>query len=141
MTINRVEWKCRCLDPDCEGKTTEPDQLLVASVDLLSDKVNHAILLTSGLRCGEHNRAEGGSENSHHLPGRHSAGTGAADIKCVGVSVKQCWLAVTKSLPISQMGIGINEWGLHIDIRGYHKLWIQSKLLTHKNGYTYIAGL
>ena len=66
--FSRHEFHCRC----CGRAELNPR--LVEALQELRDLAGRAVRITSGYRCPDHNRAEGGSKRSQHLLGN------AADI-------------------------------------------------------------
>lgn len=73
--FSQSEFKCKhCGQVKC-------DKELLAKMELLRTKLgNKPIVVTSGYRCPQHNKAVGGVKNSQHVEGK------AADIKVRGKS-------------------------------------------------------
>lgn len=71
--------------------------------------------INSGVRCPAHNANVGGVYNSRHVIGD------AADI-ALPEGLDSTYLAdVAKKCGAD--GIGIYEWGVHVDMRGYSSRW------------------
>lgn len=78
---------------------------------------------SSGFRCHDHNdalakRGFAPSHHSQHLVGR------AIDItQARGMSINRM-AEIADSIPaLSSGGIGVYDWGIHIDTRGYRARW------------------
>jgi uncharacterized protein YcbK (DUF882 family) len=61
--FSRTEFACRC---GCGEDRIHPD--LIATLQRARDIYSKSMTITSGVRCLDHNRAEGGSPTSSHLP-------------------------------------------------------------------------
>lgn len=68
------EMKCKCGGKYCTGYPAVINKQLMKNLDYLREKDGHAITITSGLRCKQHNKNEGGATGSYHTKGQ------AADI-------------------------------------------------------------
>jgi hypothetical protein len=62
------EFRCRCGRPDCDAPT-EPAQELVDRLDLLRQRLQRPVIISSGLRCIVWNSHEHGEFDSGHLDG------------------------------------------------------------------------
>jgi uncharacterized protein YcbK (DUF882 family) len=77
----------------------------------------------SGFRCHNHNdgmikRGYPASPHSQHLIGR------AIDIRqAKGVSIERMAEIANSISEIAQGGLGVYDWGIHIDTRGYRARW------------------
>lgn len=69
-----------CHGKDCNGFPAEPEEKLVRLLDAARDHFCVAGIISSGVRCGQHNAEVGGVYNSRHLAGL------AADIRFVGIA-------------------------------------------------------
>ena len=75
------------------------------------------ISITSALRCAPHNASVGGSRASQHMRGT------AADIKVTN-HTGQALAAIAERVPqFKEGGIGVYEWGIHLDVRGGRARW------------------
>lgn len=71
--------------------------------------------LSCAYRCPSHNAEVGGVWNSQHVYGN------AADVqKPAGVSLQRLYDAAEAA---GADGIGIYDWGVHVDVRGYAARW------------------
>ena len=110
LTENFGLWEFQC---SCCGQVKIHPKL-VEMLQALREKVGKPVIITSGYRCPEHNKAVGGVKSSYHTRGM------AADIKVSGVSVSQiAQLAET----IGFNGIGIYPSFVHVDIRDEKARW------------------
>lgn len=84
----------------------------------IRDKFGKSWTPSSGYRTVAHNKSVGGEKNSQHLYGN------ACDIPAsrIGVSPKVLY-DFCDSLIGSAGGVGIYDWGVHIDVRGYRARW------------------
>ncbi len=101
------EFGCRCGKcPFRDGY--QIDRHLVICLQRIRDYIGEAMIVSSGLRCYERNKAEGGVEKSFHLLGR------AADIWCYDSKLrrKMVWMGLEMGLTI-----GVNPGYLHFDNR------------------------
>lgn len=111
----REEWRCQCGGKYCDGFPAEPQERLVRICDEIRARLGVPCAIVSaggsGVRCQRHNAEVGGAANSYHLSGR------AADLHS-GVSpqrMKQVAESVTAELCPGEGGIGIYDWGIHVD--------------------------
>lgn len=81
---------------------------LVDKLQQLRNALNRPIVITSGYRCEEHNRAVGGAQRSQHLLGR------AADIRVAGLTPEEV-AGVAEAVGFK--GIGIYPTFTHVDVR------------------------
>ncbi len=102
MHFKQSEFICPCC-----GKN-KINQLLIDKLELLREKANAPIIITSGYRCEKHNQEVGGAAASYHVKGM------AADIKCRGISPEQL---ASMAEEIGFGGIGIYPTWIHVDIR------------------------
>ena len=77
---NREEFRCKCGGKYCSGFPAEPSETLVRLAEDTRAHFGRPAHASSGLRCPEHNRREGGVENSRHLWGK------ALDFRVEGTS-------------------------------------------------------
>lgn len=74
------------------------------------------VTINSAYRTEVHNRAEGGSPTSQHKYGL------AADIVVQGVVPKEV-AKYAETLLASKGGIGLYDWGVHVDVRAKRSRW------------------
>ena len=124
LTENFYRDEFACNDGKCEycGGAAPMAMLLVDGVQLLRNKLKaagyaHVIVVSSGYRCLLYNMAIGSNDKSQHPKGC------AADIHVKGVPI---YIMLEFALEIPQFengGIGVYEWGLHLDTRGHRARW------------------
>ena len=97
------EFECRD-----SGSVVKLDSELLEKLQLLRDKLNNPINITSGYRTPECNKRVGGSSNSYHMKGM------AADIYSPFYTPTQ--IAKTAE-EVGFTGIGIYSAFVHVDVR------------------------
>ncbi len=107
---------------DCKGKhccgITKIDSDLVGFLQMIRANFGVAVVINSGYRCKDHNKAVGGASKSKHLEGM------AADINVKGIAP----IEVAKYCEsIGVKGIGLYDWGCHIDTRTKKGFWKTDK--------------
>ncbi len=109
--FKREEFRCQC--GRCGGFPVEPEEDLVRTLDQIREMLGVPIIINSGIRCTTHNANVGGVANSQHLYGRAadlhanaSPGTMKADAEAV--------MGATG-------GIGLYDWGIHVDTGDYSR--------------------
>ena len=111
--LSKSEFACQC---GCGFNDVAPDliKILQTCVDMIGDK----IIITSGCRCAEHNKKEGGSINSQHIQGK------AADFKIFKNGAQVDPESVANWLE-SRDGLGIGRYHnrVHLDVRGSNARW------------------
>lgn len=65
-----TEFKCKCGGKYCTGYPAEVDKSLVDNLQTMRDKYGKAITITSGLRCTNWNKIQGGVSGSSHTKGK-----------------------------------------------------------------------
>ena len=108
--FNRNEFECQC--GDC-GLDTVDAELLTALQDI-RDKFG-PLRITSGHRCEDHNKANGGNPNSYHLYGR------AADFQPLKADIIEVANYI-ESLDWKH-GLGVYDSFIHLDTRSYKARW------------------
>lgn len=112
------KWQCRC--GKCDVSAIAPHPMLVYVVDAISDEFAKkddygSLNLNSAIRCIDHNRSVGGGQYSMHVTGE------AADLSYVTKDGKlrprKLFLLTLPYLGKFINGLGIYNWGLHIDVR------------------------
>ena len=111
--FSRYEFACKC-DYGC-GLDTVDVKLLEFLEDIRSH-FNCAVIISSGHRCPQHNKDEGGEENSQHLLGK------AADFEVRGVGAWQVQNYFDNRFP-KRYGMGRYSDFTHIDVRPFRKRW------------------
>lgn len=113
--FSRREFRCRCGRKNCDAAPL--DMRLVYALQQLRDLIGVPIIINSALRCREHNRKVGGARNSRHLLGT------AADIRCADLSPVELRKFAEQVPAFAQGGIGIYDWGIHVDVRERRARW------------------
>jgi len=80
--FSREEFRCKCGGKHCAGFPAEPDKTLVALADDIRADFGAPAILSSGVRCKQHNANCGGVQNSRHLSGK------AMDFMVLGISAQ-----------------------------------------------------
>lgn len=88
--FRREEFRCPC--PRCGGFPEEPKEKLVRLAEQVRSHFDAPAVISSGVRCPEHNREVGGVANSRHLYGR------AVDLRVQG-QPPEAVVAYARSLP------------------------------------------
>lgn len=89
---------------------------LIKILQEIREHFGKSININSGFRTAIHNKKVGGSANSQHLYGL------AADIVVSGVEPQKVYDYACKLLPRSG-GVGLYNWGVHIDVRKEKSRW------------------
>lgn len=79
--FNKSEFACKC-GRYCDGFPAEISQKIVEVLDTVREYAGKPVVVSSGLRCKNHNIAVGGVGTSYHLTGR------AADFAICGYSAQ-----------------------------------------------------
>lgn len=111
--FGRHEFACKC--GKCGGYPVEPKEALIRKLDAFRERVGEPVYVNSGIRCEEHNAAVGGAKGSRHLYGD------AADIRCNGKIPEQLYEIADEIF--CDGGVGLYDWGIHVDARGYKARW------------------
>ena len=112
--FGRHEFACKC-GKHCDGYPVEPSEALLRVLDAIREETGLPVYINSGIRCAQHNEAVDGANNSRHLYGD------AADIRCPGKTPRELYNIADKLLPNG--GVGIYDWGVHVDTRGAKARW------------------
>ena len=112
--FGRHEFACKC--GKCGGYPAEPKERLVRALDEIREETGLPVYINSGVRCPEHNEAEGGADDSRHLYGD------AADIRCPGKMPSELY-NIADRIVGNTGGVGLYDWGIHVDTRGHRARW------------------
>lgn len=113
-------FKSREFDCKCKGycKNTMIEKQLINFLQQIRNHFDKPVIINSGYRCGEHNKAVGGARYSRHTIGA------AADIVVKGIEpvevAKYC-----ESIGIK--GIGLYDSFVHVDTRSVKSFWYSHK--------------
>lgn len=108
--FGRVEFMCNCEGKYCNGFPVEPSALLVKTADKVREHFGTACIVSSGVRCEQHNKNVGGVANSRHLFGT------AMDFRIVGKTAKEV-LEYVQSLPEVRYAYAIDSNYVHMDVK------------------------
>lgn len=105
--FRRGEFACHC--GRCGGFPAEPEEALVRAAEWLRESCGSVIVVSSGVRCADHNRAVGGVSNSRHLRGK------AMDFCVAGKTAAQV-LQTLRQRPEIRYAYAIDGRYVHMDI-------------------------
>ena len=115
--FTREEFRCPC--GRCGGFPAEPQESMVRAVDEIRQRLGVPVSIVdaggSGVRCAEHNAEVGGVANSQHLFGL------AADLHSAASPAQM--KAVAEDVMGRTGGIGLYDWGIHVDTRPGYARW------------------
>ena len=117
--FNLREFKCS------DGSSTPLEvvknlEKLATNLQVLREKVDSPITITSGYRSPTHNKKIGGAEKSQHILGT------AADFKVKGMRPSEVYAIIEnliKEGKIQEGGLGLYSNWIHYDIRGTKARW------------------
>ena len=115
--FTRAEFKCKCGGRFCNGYPVEIDMNMVKIADEIRNRIGKPIQINSGIRCKTHNANVGGVSNSQHLYGN------AADLGCPSGCTPEQMASIAEEIMGDTGGIGIYQWGIHIDTRSTKSRW------------------
>ena len=112
--FGRHEFACKC--GKCGGYPVEPKEAFIRKLDAFRERVGEPVYVNSGIRCAAHNAAVDGAKDSRHLYGD------AADIRCNGKTPEVLY-AIADEI-FSDGGVGLYDWGVHVDARTTKARWV-----------------
>jgi uncharacterized protein YcbK (DUF882 family) len=101
---------CNCGGKYCDGFPVEPIPLLAKTADKVRGHFGSACIVSSGVRCVQHNKNVGGVTNSRHLTGR------AMDFYIRGKTAAEV-LSFVQSLPEVRYAYDIDGTFVHMDVK------------------------
>lgn len=107
--FKREEFKCKCGGKYCNGFPAEPEKKLVTVADRVREHFGKPAIVSSGVRCKQHNENVGGVANSRHLTGK------AMDFRVSGKSASEV-LAYAQKQPEIRYAYAIDKNYIHMDI-------------------------
>lgn len=113
--FGRHEFACKC-GKYCDGYPVEPSEKLLRVLDELRARAGSPVYVNSGIRCPRHNEAVGGADDSRHMYGD------AADIRSTVLTPQQLY-DIACDIVGNNGGVGLYDWGIHVDTRGYYARW------------------
>lgn len=114
--FKKPEFACKC-GKYCNGYPVEIDMNMVKIADEIRNRIGKPIQINSGIRCKTHNANVGGVSNSQHLYGN------AADLGCPSGCTPEQMASIAEEIMGDTGGIGIYQWGIHIDTRSTKSRW------------------
>lgn len=102
------EFACKC-GTCCDGYPAQMSETLVKTADRVRNFFGAAAIVSSGLRCRQHNANVGGVANSRHLSGK------AMDFRIAGKSAAQV-LSYVREQPEIRYAYAIDEAYVHMDV-------------------------
>lgn len=108
--FHRSEFKCQCGGKYCNGYPAEPKKALVQTADRVRKHFGAPALVSSGVRCPQHNTNVGGVSNSRHLYGK------AMDF-CVEGKTAQQVIGYVQSQPEIRYAYAIDGNYVHMDVK------------------------
>ena len=105
--FKKSEFACKC-GKYCNGYPDEMKKGVMTVADRTRAHFGTTAIVTSGLRCKQHNANVGGVANSRHLTGR------AMDFRIVGKTAEQV-LAYVKQQPEIRYAYAIDSQHVHMD--------------------------
>lgn len=112
----REEYRCQCGGKYCNGFPNEPHEATVRYANAIRKRLGVSTRVNSGLRCPTWNSIQGGVANSNHMTG------GAVDLGCPDGTTPEAMRAAAEAVMGNTGGIGIYNWGIHID-DGVYSRW------------------
>lgn len=113
--FTREEFRCQCGGRYCNGFPEEPHEATVRYADAIRRRLGKPVPVNSGLRCPTWNQIQGGVSNSNHMTG------GAVDLGCPAGVTPVEMKAAAEAVMGKTGGIGIYDWGIHIDDGPYSR--------------------
>jgi hypothetical protein len=107
--FGRGEFMCNCGGKYCNGFPAEPSALLVKTADKVRGHFGREAIVSSGVRCPQHNANVGGVPDSRHLQGK------AMDFRISGMTAQQV-LEYVKLLPEVRYAYDIDGSYIHMDV-------------------------
>ena len=101
------EFACKC--GKCGGWPGEVSRVLLCTADRVREHFDSPAVVSSGLRCPEHNTAVGGAAASRHMTGR------AMDFRIAGKNAGQV-LAFVQAQPEIRYAYAIDGQYVHMDV-------------------------
>lgn len=68
--FQKEEFRCKCGGKYCDGFPAQPERKLVQLADRVRDHFGAPAIVSSGVRCQQHNENVGGAAGSRHMAGK-----------------------------------------------------------------------
>lgn len=108
--FQKQEFMCNCGGKYCSGFPAEPVPALVYTADKVRLYFGEAAIVSSGVRCKQHNKNVGGVANSKHMTGH------AMDFRISGKKAQEV-LAYVQSFPEVRYAYAIDSNYVHMDVK------------------------
>ena len=108
--FDREEFECNCGGKYCDGFPVEPSTLLVKTAEKVRSHFGKACIISSGVRCKQHNANVGGVATSRHMTGR------AMDFRIRGKKAAEV-LEYVQRLPEVRYAYAIDSNYVHMDVK------------------------
>lgn len=108
--FRREEFMCNCGGKYCNGFPVEPVPALVYTADKIRGHFGKAALVSSGVRCKQHNANVGGVPDSRHMKGR------AMDFRIAYKKARDI-LPYIQKLPEVRYAYDIDGTYVHMDVK------------------------
>lgn len=106
--FDRAEMACKC---GCG--TYNVSEVLLERLDVLRDAMQRPLIVESGCRCIDHNRAERGKENSAHIT---MIGRSCRAVDIVAGTGREKFYLLMEALKLGFERIGIGRTFIHLDV-------------------------
>lgn len=112
------EFQCKC--KKCQDNNIIPDidEKLLILLDKIRGQLGRPVIVNSGYRCPEHNKAVGGVADSQHVVGK------AADIYVLPPLKVTQLHSVAQDCGADGIGFYLKRNFVHVDVRGEKARWV-----------------
>lgn len=107
-SFSKEEFRCKC--PKCVGTDPDMNEEVVKAAQKIRDYFARPVIVSSGLRCKEHNAEVGGVYNSKHLTGE------AVDFCVTGIHSVNVINYIKRSIPEIKYVYAINDSYVHMNV-------------------------
>ena len=114
------DFYCDEFECNCGCGLDDIDPRVIYWLQVVRDALGRPVHVTSGLRCEEHNKNEGGHQYSRHQYGL------AADIYVCNM-MSEVLMDVIQCVTHCRCGIGVypNRWFIHFEIQSSNRRWVK----------------
>lgn len=114
FTTDEMACRCgKCSYSTDDGIIAHVSPRLILLLEDIRDAVGRPIVISSGLRCPEHNKAVGGEDNSTHLRGE------AADIKVSSSFERYEIVMAAMTKGCLRIGVYNDQMCVHVDVSAH----------------------
>lgn len=111
------EFACKCGGKYCDGSVDKVDLRMVKKLDDIREHFGQPTIITSGVRCAQHNKNVGGVSNSQHLYGK------ASDFVVQNVPARDVYNYANTQIMPGAGGLGKYPDFTHLDVRDNYSRW------------------